>query len=218
MTHELVTNASSKSCHLANFESSVWGYHFLSYTSQLTSENNVDDNLYVVALRFRLVRQQGHYMSSGVFKQFTDDDVKFKESHDVRGLLSLYEATHLRVCGEEILEEALTFTTTLLESMLPKLHNSLKVQVADGLSQPIRKDRLVEGYLWIIGMCFGPQYSQVRKMLTKLLSLTTIIDDTLMLTESLMILSIGFDFASHDEKEAGKLLASSVVPNKGHLA
>lgn len=28
------------------------------------SENNVDDNLNIVALRFRLVRQQGHYMSS----------------------------------------------------------------------------------------------------------------------------------------------------------
>jgi len=34
------------------------------FDSQLQSENN-NDNLYVVALRFRLLRQQGHYISSG---------------------------------------------------------------------------------------------------------------------------------------------------------
>ena len=31
---------------------------------------------------------------------------------DVRGMLSLYEATHLRVHGEDILDEALAFCTT----------------------------------------------------------------------------------------------------------
>ncbi|KAH0739192.1 hypothetical protein KY290_037897 [Solanum tuberosum] len=78
-------------------------------------------------------------MSSDVFKRFTNDDGKFKETLtiDVQGLLSLYEAAHLRVHGEEILEEALTFTVTHLESMGPKLGNSLKAQVSEALSQPI---------------------------------------------------------------------------------
>ncbi|KAF3613589.1 (E,E)-germacrene B synthase, partial [Capsicum annuum] len=193
---------------LANYHPSVWGYHFLSYTPQLTeittqekheldelkeitrkmlvetpdnstkklvlidalqrlgvayhfpmeietslqnifdvsqllSENNVDDNLYIVSLRFRLVRQQGHYMFSAVFKKFTNQDGKFKETltNDVQGLLSLYEATHLRVRDEEILEEALTFATTHLESIVASnlSNNLLKDQVTEALSQPIRK-------------------------------------------------------------------------------
>ncbi|XP_049369990.1 sesquiterpene synthase 14b-like [Solanum verrucosum] len=104
-----------------------------------SQQSKNDDDLYVVALRFRLVRQQRHYMSSDVFKRFTNDDGKFKEALtiDVQGLLSLYEAAHLRVHGEEILEEALTFTVTHLESMAPKLGNSLKAQVSEALSQPI---------------------------------------------------------------------------------
>ncbi|OIT34738.1 germacrene c synthase [Nicotiana attenuata] len=104
-------------------------------------ENNVDDNLNVVALRFRLVRQQGHYMSSDVFKKFTNSDGIFMRTlvNDVEAFLNLYEAAHLRVHGEEILEEALIFTTTHLESMLPNLSNSLKAQVTQALSHPIRK-------------------------------------------------------------------------------
>ncbi|MCD7472179.1 hypothetical protein HAX54_013187 [Datura stramonium] len=104
------------------------------------SENkDDDDDLYVVALRFRIVRQQRHYMSSDVFKKFTNDDGKFKETltKDVPGLLSLYEAAHLRVHGEEILEEALTFTIAHLESMGPKLGNLLKAQVSEALIRPI---------------------------------------------------------------------------------
>ncbi|CAN4120854.1 unnamed protein product [Withania somnifera] len=98
-----------------------------------------EDNLYVVALRFRLVRQQRHSMSSDVFKKFTHHDGKFKETvtKDVQGLLSLYEAAHLRVHGEEILEEALTFTTTHLKSMGPNLSNLLKAQVSEALFHPI---------------------------------------------------------------------------------
>ena len=42
---------------------------------------------------------------------------------DVQGLLSLDEATHLRVHREDILEEALAFATTSLKSLLPLLNN-----------------------------------------------------------------------------------------------
>ncbi|PHT33625.1 hypothetical protein CQW23_25425 [Capsicum baccatum] len=293
---------------LANYHSTVWGYHFLSYTPHLTEitsqekveldelkvltrkmlvetpedseqklvlidtiqrlgvayhfhneietslqnifdasqENeNIDDNLHVVSLRFRLVRQQGHHMSSDVFKQFTYQDGKFKEplTNDVQGLLSLYDAAHMRVHEEEILEEALSFATTHLESIAASnlSNNSLKVQVIEALSQPIRKtlprvgarkyipiyenydarddlllkfakldfntlqklhqrelseltrwwkdldfankypyarDRLVECYFWILGVYFEPQYSRARKMMTKVLKITSIIDDT----------------------------------------
>ncbi|XP_016566183.2 sesquiterpene synthase 14b isoform X1 [Capsicum annuum] len=125
------------------------GYHFeneikisiqniFDESDQSKNEDDFDD-LYVVALRFRLVRQQRHYMSPDVFKKFTNNDGKFKETltKDVLGLLSLYEAAHVRVHHEDILEEALTFTTTHLESMGPKLDNSLKAQVSEALIRPI---------------------------------------------------------------------------------
>uniref|UniRef100_M1BUD1 Caryophyllene/alpha-humulene synthase n=1 Tax=Solanum tuberosum TaxID=4113 RepID=M1BUD1_SOLTU len=103
------------------------------------NKNEDENNLYVVALRFRLVRGQRHYMSSDVFKKFTNDDGKFKETltNDVLGLLSLYEASHLREHEEEILEEALCFTVFHLETVDPKLENSLKAQVNEALIQPI---------------------------------------------------------------------------------
>uniref|UniRef100_M1BIR3 Cembratrienol synthase 3 n=1 Tax=Solanum tuberosum TaxID=4113 RepID=M1BIR3_SOLTU len=121
-------------------------------------------------------------MSSDVFKRFTNDDGKFKETLtiDVQGLLSLYEAAHLRVHGEEILEEALTFTVTHLESMGPKLGNSLKAQVSEALSQPIHTNlpRLVECYFGAVGLHFEPQQSRARIMTGKILSILNIVDDT----------------------------------------
>ncbi|MBA0687514.1 hypothetical protein Goari_015044, partial [Gossypium aridum] len=51
------------------------------------------------------------------FYKFKDDEGNFDKSlaSDVKGLLELYEAAHLRVHGEDILEDALGFTTTHLD-------------------------------------------------------------------------------------------------------
>lgn len=71
-----------------------------------------------------------------------DYDKTFKVTHvsdDVQGILSLHEASHMSIHEEEILEEALSFTTTHLTSMVPNLSNSLKVQVTETLIHPIRK-------------------------------------------------------------------------------
>ncbi|KAM6581833.1 hypothetical protein CsatA_005607 [Cannabis sativa] len=106
-------------------------------------ENNDDDDLYVVALRFRLVRQQGYYMSCDVFNKFTNNKGKFEESlcNDIRGMLSLYEASQLRVHGEKILDDALIFTTNHLESVAKtsKLSSHISNQVNHALKNPIRK-------------------------------------------------------------------------------
>ncbi|KAE9458173.1 hypothetical protein C3L33_09925, partial [Rhododendron williamsianum] len=77
-----------------------------------------------------------------VFNKFKDNEGKFKESliGDVRGLLSLYEATYLSVHQEDILDEALEFTTTHLNSALPNLSNdAIAAQVVHALNQPIHK-------------------------------------------------------------------------------
>ncbi|PRQ31570.1 putative lyase [Rosa chinensis] len=101
-----------------------------------------DDELYTVALRFRLLRQQGYQVSCNVFRKFMDYDGNFKESliEDVPGLLSLYEATHLRTHGEELLDDALTFTSTHLESATRHSLNPLVMkQVTHALYQPLWK-------------------------------------------------------------------------------
>ncbi|KAL6127443.1 hypothetical protein ACLB2K_070808 [Fragaria x ananassa] len=100
-----------------------------------------DDDLYTAALRFRLLRQHGYNISCDIFNKFKDGNHQtFKKSlqSDVSGLLSLYEATHLRVHGEEILEEALAFTTTHLESIKHNLSPPLSNLVSHSLNQPLR--------------------------------------------------------------------------------
>ena len=39
------------------------------------------------------------------------------------------------------------------------------------------RDRLMENFLWTVGMIFEPQYGYCRRMLTKLGTFITIIDD-----------------------------------------
>ncbi|KAM7473339.1 hypothetical protein LguiB_020582 [Lonicera macranthoides] len=104
-----------------------------------------NEQLYMVALRFRLLRQQGHPVTCDVFNKFKDEEGRFKESliEDTRGLLSLYEAAHMRVHKEDVLDEALEFTTTHLEQVILKnslsKNSLLTSQVVHALDIPIRK-------------------------------------------------------------------------------
>lgn len=77
-----------------------------------------------------------------VFNKFRDNKGNFKESlrDDVLGMLSLYEAAHLGVHGENILDEAITFTTTSLQSMVTNLADPvLTSQINHALYFPLRK-------------------------------------------------------------------------------
>jgi len=77
-----------------------------------------------------------------VFNKFKDKEGNFSEKiiGDVEGMLSLYEATQIMVHGEDILEEALTFTTTHLESIANQLSNSHAIQVKYSLRQALHKN------------------------------------------------------------------------------
>lgn len=68
-------------------------------------------------------------------------DGKFKEclKSYPEGLLSLYEAAHVRTQGEDILDEALAFTTCSLESITPGLTSPLKEHVAHALEQCLQR-------------------------------------------------------------------------------
>ncbi|KAL0435395.1 UNVERIFIED_CONTAM: Gamma-curcumene synthase [Sesamum radiatum] len=107
-------------------------YHFeqeiedqLQEIFRFHSKDENDYDLFTTTLQFRLLRQHRHFVSCSVFDKFKSDDNKFKETlkGDAKGLLSLYEATHLRINGEAILEEAVGFTTHHLKHMLQQLES-----------------------------------------------------------------------------------------------
>ncbi|XP_058095655.1 (-)-germacrene D synthase-like isoform X2 [Magnolia sinica] len=100
------------------------------------------DDLYEVALRFRLLRQGGYNVSSDVFNKFKGEDGNFKAilSSDVKGLLSLYEAAYLRIQGEDILDEAIVFTSGLLKRIVAHHHDHpLDAKVRRALELPLHK-------------------------------------------------------------------------------
>ncbi|XP_029129584.1 probable terpene synthase 2 [Cajanus cajan] len=209
----------------------------------VNGEINIEANLSTVAVLFRLLRQHGFHVSPIVFNKFKNLQGNFNERllSDVEGMLSLYEASHMMVHGEDILEEALTFTSTHLKSITTTLSPSLAAQVNHSLRQALHKnlprlearryisiyeqdpshneilltlakldfnklqnlhkkefgnickwwkeldvsgklpyvrDRIVECCFWVLGVYFEPQYSQARKILSKVFGITLIIDDT----------------------------------------
>ncbi|CAN1139232.1 Alpha-terpineol synthase, chloroplastic [Linum perenne] len=107
------------------------------------SNNDDDEGLYSCALRFRLLRQAGFSVSQDVFNNFMDNKRSFKAelSTDIKGLLALYEASHLGVVGEEqVLDEARDFAvkhlkeaanSNIIEEQDPilakKLHHALEL-------------------------------------------------------------------------------------------
>ncbi|XP_077223203.1 beta-cubebene synthase-like [Tasmannia lanceolata] len=100
-----------------------------------------DDDLYVVALRFRLLRQHGFNVSSDVFKKCKDEQGNFNSTiiSDKRGLLSLYEAAYLSTQGEDVLDEAITFTRKHLKSDISHLDSKLATQIEHALEMPLWK-------------------------------------------------------------------------------
>ncbi|XP_074294148.1 (+)-delta-cadinene synthase isozyme C2-like [Silene latifolia] len=105
-------------------------------------ENNHQHyELVTLALLFRLLRQHGYNVSTDIFNEFIDKKVGLKDfvTADVEGLLSLYEATHLRLHGETILEKALGFTKKALELKVPSLPPSLAARVLYTLRCPVQK-------------------------------------------------------------------------------
>ncbi|KAK3205220.1 hypothetical protein Dsin_019266 [Dipteronia sinensis] len=112
---------------------------FDAHYSQLKDHHDYD--LYTVALLFRVFRQHGYKMSPEVFEKFMDDDGKFKEfvSKDAEGMLSLYEAAHLRVDGEDVLEEAIALTKAHLPSLADKSSPHVAKHIFNALEMPFHK-------------------------------------------------------------------------------
>ncbi|URE20943.1 hypothetical protein MUK42_04275 [Musa troglodytarum] len=127
-------------------------YHFEKEISEALSKvYDADFNthgLYEAALRFRLLRQHGYNISpdvntllrtADVFNKFKDEEGSFVSDlrGDVEGLLSLYNAAYLGTHGETILDEAISFTSSILTSMLCDLEPPLVSKVSLSLETPL---------------------------------------------------------------------------------
>nr|ARE72260.2 terpene synthase [Cannabis sativa] len=214
----------------------------------INDSNFKHETLHDASIRFRLLRQHGYRVSLDIFDKFKDENGNFKEclASDTVGLLSLYEASHLSCVGENLLDEALSFTTKHLTEFLEnnkKEHpndDPLSKEISRALERPLRKtlvnlharyfisiyekdashnkvllqlakldfnllqsmhkkelseisrwwkeldsahnfpfarNRIVELYIWILGVYYEPQYSFARNILVKIIALSSIADD-----------------------------------------
>lgn len=84
-----------------------------------------------------------YFENTDIFNEFKDTN-GFKEElrNDIKGLLNLYEASHTKIRGEDILEEALNFTTTHLEKLVAAVtedSSPIIKRVRHALDQPLHK-------------------------------------------------------------------------------
>nr|WHL34552.1 terpene synthase 8 [Aquilegia oxysepala] len=101
---------------------------------------NMNESLHTTALYFRLLRQNGFNISQDVFKVFKGAHADFSNdlSQDIKGLLSLYEASYLSTEGEGILDEAKAFATKHLKDMNNKIDDkNLNQLVNHALKLPL---------------------------------------------------------------------------------
>ncbi|TKY66941.1 Tricyclene synthase EBOS [Spatholobus suberectus] len=230
------------------------GYHFEKeigealhrcLSSERFSGTITRKRLHETALSFRLLREYGHDVTADIFERFKDHNGNFKASlsRDVKGMLSLYEASFLGYEGEPILDEAKAFTSLHLRGgaldkggsksiLLEQVNHALELPLhrriqrlearwyiesyanrrdanrvlleaakldfnivqstlqsdlhemsrwwkGMGLASKLSfsRDRLMECFFWTVGMVYEPQFSDLRKGLTKVASLITTIDD-----------------------------------------
>ncbi|XP_049397393.1 (-)-camphene/tricyclene synthase, chloroplastic [Solanum stenotomum] len=109
-------------------------YHFKDEIMQLlrsihdqsSSEAMSANSLYYTALKFRILRQHGFYISQDILNDFKDEQGHFKQSlcNDTKGLLQLYEASFLSTKSETstLLESANTFAMSHLKNYLHNLN------------------------------------------------------------------------------------------------
>ncbi|CAM0908243.1 unnamed protein product [Alopecurus aequalis] len=112
-------------------------HHALSQI--LENELTSSASLHEEALRFRLLREHGHWVSPDVFNKFKGEDGTFNKdiTSQLSGLLSLYNAAHLLIHGETELEEAISFARHHLELVSGSLNTPLAQQVKRALHRPL---------------------------------------------------------------------------------
>ncbi|PWA71765.1 10-epi-junenol synthase [Artemisia annua] len=127
-------------------------------------------DLYTISTNFQVFRQHGYKLSCDVFNKFKDSrSCKFHDYTltDVRGLLSFYESTQLRIRGESILDEAMEFTKAQLTGVVDTLQGNLAKQVKHALVSPFHRGmKMVEARLYF--SIYEEELSTYDSLITKL--------------------------------------------------
>ncbi|KAJ0694634.1 putative lyase [Helianthus annuus] len=110
--------------------------------NQLNMQDYDEADLYTISIHFQVFRIFGYKFSCEVFNKFKDfSSGEFKEdiTTDVRGMMSFYESSQLRIRGESILDEAIAFTETKLKTIEKTLQGALARQVKQALERPLHR-------------------------------------------------------------------------------
>ncbi|KAL5066847.1 hypothetical protein RYX36_017734 [Vicia faba] len=101
--------------------------------------SNLKNNLHATALKFRLLRQHRYDISTDVFDCFQDEMCDFKkdQTHDVEGMLSMYEASFHSFEDETILDEARDFTSKFLKFFESNGDSHMSLQISHALELPL---------------------------------------------------------------------------------
>ncbi|XVF59041.1 hypothetical protein PTKIN_Ptkin07bG0242300 [Pterospermum kingtungense] len=107
--------------------------HLFITLPKLLDDENVD--LHITAVTFQVFRLHGYKIPCDVFSKFLDGDGKFKEAliGNIKGMISLYEASPFKTKGEFILDEALAFTTKHLGSLANQSSPHLRKYIENAL-------------------------------------------------------------------------------------
>ncbi|KQJ95021.1 (E)-beta-farnesene synthase [Brachypodium distachyon] len=111
-------------------------------------------DLHTTALRFYLLRKNGFHVPPDVFEKFRDAGGNIACNGDIKSLLAVYNAAHVRTRGEETLDRAIVSTGELLQLTLedqPSLCPSILFdQVRHTLETPLfRRPKRVEARRYI---------------------------------------------------------------------
>ncbi|KAG8479372.1 hypothetical protein CXB51_029770 [Gossypium anomalum] len=161
----------------------------------------IDDDLYTASVRFRLLRKHGFNVSCEEALAFTMFHLKLAEttmdyplSTQIANALKRPLRKSLpRLVGRSyipIYEGYATLDKNLMKfakldfNMVQHLHKEELSKINRwwkcldiATNFPFIRDRLVECYFWILGVYFEPHYTTARTFMTKVISLTSILDD-----------------------------------------
>ncbi|KAH9651456.1 alpha-humulene/(-)-(E)-beta-caryophyllene synthase [Citrus sinensis] len=143
---------------------------------------NYDHNndLYIVALRFRLLRQHGYKVSAADQVEHSLEIPLHRGMPrlEARQYISIYEADNST--RNELILELAKLDFNLLQALhrieLSEISRWWK-DIDFATKLPFARDRLVECYFWILGVYFEPKYSTTRKFMTKIIAIASVIDD-----------------------------------------
>ncbi|PON37415.1 Squalene/phytoene synthase [Parasponia andersonii] len=139
-----------------HFENEVKGILQEIYDNYHSNDVWKKNNIYATALEFRLLRQHGYWVPQDIFSSIKDETGNFGAlmNDDIKGMLSLYEASFHLVEGENILEEARNFTTKSLEEYIKRnksdQNDSLSQLVSHALELPLHWRMLRLETRWFI--------------------------------------------------------------------